>query len=129
MKLSVNEAKLTGLLSRNCATIQKVLILKFAFGSEKLSGLSRNRPLARLLTAKDLGIVWRDSQNMVNSRRHTSSCVLLLRSLSLHAFYVNYSYSKHFTLVIIVAMSLDASSFSKIYLYRARCCETIPRQK
>ena len=30
MKLSVNEAKLTGLWAGNCATIQKVLILKFA---------------------------------------------------------------------------------------------------
>ena len=44
MKLSVNEAKLTGLCARNCATIQQVLILKFAFGPEKLPGLSRNRP-------------------------------------------------------------------------------------
>ena len=31
MKLSVNEAKLTGLWARNCATIQLVWILKFAF--------------------------------------------------------------------------------------------------
>ena len=44
MKLSVNEAKLTGLCARNCATIQQVLILKFAFGPEKLPGLSRNGP-------------------------------------------------------------------------------------
>ena len=42
MKLAVNEAKLTGLWDRNCATIQQVLILKFAFGPEKLPGLSRN---------------------------------------------------------------------------------------
>ena len=46
MKLSVNEAKLTGLWARNCATIQKVLIWNFAFGHEKLPVLSRNRPLA-----------------------------------------------------------------------------------
>ena len=45
-KLSVNEAKLTGLWARNCATIQQVLILKFAFGPEKFSSLSRNGPLA-----------------------------------------------------------------------------------
>ena len=32
MKLSDNEAKLTGLSARNCATIQQVLILKFALG-------------------------------------------------------------------------------------------------
>ena len=37
MKLSVNEAKLAGLWARNCATIQQVLILKFAFGPEKFS--------------------------------------------------------------------------------------------
>ena len=43
MKLSVNEAKLTGLRAGNCATIQQVLILKFALGSEKFPGLSRNR--------------------------------------------------------------------------------------
>ena len=45
MKLSFNEAKLSGLWARNCAAIQQVWILKFAFGSEKFSGLSRNRPL------------------------------------------------------------------------------------
>ena len=31
--------------ARNCATIQQVLILKFAFGSEKFPGLSRNGAL------------------------------------------------------------------------------------
>ena len=36
MKLSVNEAKLTGFWTRNCANIQQV----FAFGPEKFSGLS-----------------------------------------------------------------------------------------
>ena len=45
MKLLVNEAKLTGLWARNFATIQQVLILKFAFRSEKFPGLSRNEPL------------------------------------------------------------------------------------
>ena len=44
MRLSVNEAKLTSLWARNCDTIQQVLILKFAFGPEKLPGLSRNEP-------------------------------------------------------------------------------------
>ena len=44
MKLSVNEAKLTDLWARSCATIQQVWILKFAFDrSETFSGLSRNR--------------------------------------------------------------------------------------
>ena len=44
MKLSVNEVKLTGLGARNCATIQQVLISNFAFGPEKLPGLSKNGP-------------------------------------------------------------------------------------
>ena len=43
---SVNKAKLTGLWARNCGTIQLVLISKFTFGPEKLSGLSRNGPSA-----------------------------------------------------------------------------------
>ena len=40
MKLSLNEAKLSDLWARNSATIQLVLISKFASGPEK----SRNRP-------------------------------------------------------------------------------------
>ena len=39
-----NEVKSTSLWASNCATIQKVLILKIAFGPEKLPGLSKNRP-------------------------------------------------------------------------------------
>ena len=49
MKLSVNEAKLTGLWARNFTTIQLLLISKFAFGPEKLPGLSRNGSLHCLL--------------------------------------------------------------------------------
>ena len=55
IKLSVNEEKLTGFwarrgadycpAARNCATIQQVWISKFAFGSEKFLGLSRNGPV------------------------------------------------------------------------------------
>ena len=45
MKPSVNEAKLTGLSTRNCATITNVLILKFTFGPERFPGFSRNRSL------------------------------------------------------------------------------------
>ena len=45
MTLSVNEEKFTGLRARNCAlTIQRVLILKFAFAPEQFPGLSRNGP-------------------------------------------------------------------------------------
>ena len=43
MKLSLDEANLTDLLTRNCATIQQVLILKFAFGPEKFPGLSKRK--------------------------------------------------------------------------------------
>ena len=45
MKLSVNGTKLNGLWARNCATIQQVVILKFAFAPENFPGLSRNRSL------------------------------------------------------------------------------------
>ena len=44
-KLSADEAKLTGLWGRNCATICTIQQnLKFGWGPEKLSGLSRNGP-------------------------------------------------------------------------------------
>ena len=43
-KPSFKEAKLTGLCARSCATIQQVVILKFAFGPENFPGLSRNGP-------------------------------------------------------------------------------------
>ena len=43
MKLTVQEAKLTGLCARNCANIQQILIEKLSFGPEKFLGLSRNR--------------------------------------------------------------------------------------
>ena len=35
MKLSVDEAKLTGMWAWNCAAFQQVVILKFALGPEK----------------------------------------------------------------------------------------------
>ena len=38
MELSVIETIWTALWARNCANIQQVLILKFAFGPEKFSG-------------------------------------------------------------------------------------------
>ena len=47
MKLSVNEAKVTDLWARNCATIQMDLISKLAFGPEKLPDRLRNGPLIR----------------------------------------------------------------------------------
>ena len=42
MKVSVNEAKLTGFWARNYATIEQVFNLNVAFGAEKIPGLSRN---------------------------------------------------------------------------------------
>ena len=47
MELSVMETIWTGLWARNCANIQQVSILQFAFGPEKFPGLSRNGPLTR----------------------------------------------------------------------------------
>ena len=44
MKLSVDEAKLTGMWAWNCAGFQQVVILKFALGPEKFPGLLRNGP-------------------------------------------------------------------------------------
>ena len=52
MKPSLNEAKLTGFWAGNCGTIQQVLISKFVFGPEKISGLSRNAPQVREAKAK-----------------------------------------------------------------------------
>ena len=47
MKLSVDEAKLAGLRDTNCATIQQVLISKFAFRPEKLPGFRETGPRPR----------------------------------------------------------------------------------
>ena len=45
MRVLANEAKLTSLWARNCATNRQALILKFAFEPEKLPGFSRNGAL------------------------------------------------------------------------------------
>ena len=44
MELSVKEAKLTGFVSKELCYPSKGLILKFVFGRENLTGLSRNWP-------------------------------------------------------------------------------------
>ena len=44
IKISVNEAELTGLSARNCATIQQVLILNFAFGPESYRAFRKTGP-------------------------------------------------------------------------------------
>ena len=72
MKLSVNKAKLTGLWARNCATIQLVLILKFTFAPEKLSGLSRNGPAPGLKTGveNDRFFSLKHGQDLENQAAH-----------------------------------------------------------
>ena len=45
MKPSDNEAKLTGVWARNCATVQQVLILKFAFGPKSFLDFRETGPL------------------------------------------------------------------------------------
>ena len=50
IRLSVKEAKLNVLWASDCVTIQRVLILKFAFWPEKFPGLSRNGPQKRLIS-------------------------------------------------------------------------------
>ena len=52
MKLSVNDLKLTDLWVRNCATIQQVWMLKFAFGPERFPGLLTNGPQIRFKRIK-----------------------------------------------------------------------------
>ena len=44
MELSVKEAKLSGFVSKELCYSLKGLILKFVFGRENLTGLSRNWP-------------------------------------------------------------------------------------
>ena len=43
MKLSANEIKLNGLRARNCATIQRVLVLKICLRAQKVSGSFEKR--------------------------------------------------------------------------------------
>ena len=49
MKLSVNEAKLTGLWAWNSATIQQVLILKFAFGPKSFRAFWETGPRSEVV--------------------------------------------------------------------------------
>ena len=70
MKLSVNEAKLTGLWARNCATTTKVLILKFTFGPQKFPGFSKNRSLEPSeLSKRFLGLLLETGKELANGWR------------------------------------------------------------
>ena len=74
MKLLENEAILTGLWASNCATIQQVLILKFAFRLEKFPGLSRNGPLVYefIFTAHGLNYCYLQQQQQQSFYQHYS---------------------------------------------------------
>ena len=102
MKLSVNEAKLTGLWAMNCATIQQVLILKFEFGIEKLTDLSRNRPLERVY--KNLKTTSRNTHTSTdyfsNTTRGSVSGIFQAASLrSLQAISIDFlNFSRRFEL-------------------------------
>lgn len=48
-KMSGNETELTGFWAKTRSTIPEIYILKFGYGSVKLPGLSRNRPLGDLI--------------------------------------------------------------------------------
>ena len=52
MKLSANEAKLTGLWARNCATFQQVLSLKFTLELEKFPGFRETGPMDSYLSVR-----------------------------------------------------------------------------
>ena len=81
MKLSVNEAKLTGLWPRNCATITKVLILNLP-SSRKVSGLFEKQvPGAELTFAKTSGTVTGDRER-VGQWLTSSSPVTLPETIS-----------------------------------------------
>ena len=70
INLSVNEAKLTGLWARNCAAIQPVLTIEFAFGPEKFPGLSKNEP-QELKTKHSLGGAIATIRAPTNQQRHS----------------------------------------------------------
>ena len=102
MTLSVNEAKLTGLWAMNYTTIQQVLILKFEFGIEKLTDLSRNRPLERVY--KNLKTTSRNTHTSTdyfsNTTRGSVSGIFQAASLrSLQAISIDFlNFSRRFEL-------------------------------
>ena len=128
MKVSIKKEKLTGLWVRNCATFQQVLISKFAFGPEKLSGLSRNGLLfqgftdshdldwvTRLLCEKTGRIITRQEQNWwINARlleQHTN----YRSKLVMHGFFSGYP---QFSICIFsICIFLSASAICR-YLVR-----------
>ena len=64
MKLSVNEAKLTGLWARNCATITKVLILNLPSGPKSFRAFQETGPWGRVNFRKDFwDCYWRQGKS------------------------------------------------------------------
>ena len=84
MKLSVNEAKLTGLRARNCTAIQQVWILKSAFGPETFPGLSLG-PLPGFgsFLIRDCAIIIRRSglKNELERRKYTCNVTVEVEKL------------------------------------------------
>ena len=82
MKVSVNKAKLNGLWARNCATIQQVLISKFAFGPEK----KKKAPDRRLVSHSTELVrrVW-----LVNTLTSTPSIGCPIRARELQLIFAN----------------------------------------
>ena len=99
MKLSVNEAKLTGLWARNFTTIQLLLISKFAFRPEKLPGLSRNGPLHCLLWGSRARTF---KQSITPRSRNYTSITTFLNDLSgIHIFHLTTYDSLSFPLFLL----------------------------
>ena len=75
MKLSVNEAKLTDLWARNCASIQQSLTLKLVLWPEKFPSLARNGALVAYS-------VYVSGQNDQQTENLSKQMVILAPSLS-----------------------------------------------
>ena len=57
MKLSANEIKLNGLRARNCATIQRVLVLKICLRAQKVFGSFEKRAHGSLTAYQPIQII------------------------------------------------------------------------
>ena len=127
MKLAVNE----GLWGRNCATIQQVVILKFAFGREKFPGLSRKGAPAQkcqsyLFTTHHFSNTSQSSlvaNDLVHQRR-TISTIKRLKSWTF----------ERLTLVRAKGLTLFTSYFrdrrltSSTYFTQEHFCGSLPRR-
>ena len=129
MKLSVNEAELTGLRARNCATIQQVLIIRFAFRSETLPGLSRNESLVCHFDATYYGMQVLCCQRPL----HSAPCVEDQKTELLEGNVTRHDSQRRFSVQRNVATTLLRHYFEWLQhsckiprLFRAKknCCES-----